>query len=94
MKQNEQESFVDVKFFLGLLLLIYGVILSINGLYYLFENVFKIWKNIDLLYGVFLFVVGAIFYWKSSKPKKWTKAFAHAGIESIEKKMKYSLRDS
>ncbi|MCP8309916.1 MAG: hypothetical protein L6M37_05715 [Candidatus Methylarchaceae archaeon HK02M1] len=89
MKENETKSFVDIKFFLGLILLIYGLILTINGLFFYFTNVFEFSQDIDLFYGLFLFVIGSVFYRKSSKPERWKRALAHSGMENVEKRMKW-----
>jgi hypothetical protein len=74
MKDNGKNSFVDIKFFLGLLLAIYGAILVINGLYSQLTDGLEIFTNIDLLYGAFLVSLGIIFYRTSSKPKEWNRA--------------------
>jgi sulfite exporter TauE/SafE len=92
MNKAEKNSFVDIKFFLGVLLIIYGLILFTNGLYYQFTNTLTLSANIDFLYGIFLSVLGAIFYRASSKPAEWTRAFGHSGIERIEKRLKWPKR--
>jgi hypothetical protein len=89
VNEKEPGNFVDIRFFLGLLLFIYGLILSINGLYYQSARVFEFSKNINLLYGPFLLMIGCILYWRSSKPGRWRAALGHSGIETIEKRMKW-----
>ncbi len=92
-KKPLKTAFVDLKFFLGLIFTIYGVLLLITGAYYAFNPVSGIDSSIDIYWGLFMFVVGAINYHESTKPSSWNKAFAVSGIERIEKRLKSTLEE-
>lgn len=92
-KKQSKTTFVDLKFFLGLIFAIYGVVLLITGAYYALNPVSGIDSNIDIYWGLFMFVVGVINYYKSNKPSSWNKAFAVSGIEHIEKRLKSTLEE-
>lgn len=81
-------TFVDLKFFLGLLFIIYGVILAITGLYYTLNPMIGVDATIDIYWGLVMLIIGAINYYQSDKPKNWNKAFAISGITKIEKRLK------
>jgi uncharacterized membrane protein HdeD (DUF308 family) len=93
-KKQEKTSFMDLKFFLGLILSIYGVILMITGVYYVFNPISGIDSNIDIYWGLLMLALGVITYQKSSKPSDWNKAFAISGIENIEKRLKTTLEEA
>jgi hypothetical protein len=87
-KKQSKTTFVDLKFFLGLLFIIYGILLVGTGIYYALNPVVGIDSNIDIYWGLFMLAIGAINYYKSDKPSNWNKAFAISGIERIEKRLK------
>ncbi len=92
-KKQSKTTFVDLKFFLGLIFTIYGVVLLITGAYYALSPVSGIDSSIDIYWGLFMFVVGVMNYHKSNKPSSWNKAFAVSGIEHIEKRLKSTLEE-
>jgi uncharacterized membrane protein HdeD (DUF308 family) len=87
-KRQREDTFMDLKFFLGLIFSIYGVILLITGIYYTSNPVAGLDTNINIYWGVFMLAFGVFNYYRSSKPKSWNKAFAVSGIENIEKRLK------
>lgn len=84
---------MDLKFFLGLLLSIYGVLLLITGVYYVFNPLSGVDSTIDVYWGLFMLAIGIISYHKSDKPRSWNRAFAISGIEQIEKRLKKGFED-
>ncbi len=94
MAKKQSKTMVDLKFFLGLMFLIYGVILLVTGVYYVLNPVTGIESSIDIYWGLLMFVVGAISYYKSDKPSSWNKAFATSGIEHIEKRLKTIIEET
>jgi uncharacterized membrane protein HdeD (DUF308 family) len=93
-KRQGKTAFMDLKFFLGLMFLIYGAILLLTGIYYVFSPVSGVDSNIDVYWGLLMLVVGVINYQKSDKPSSWNKAFAISGIEHIEKRLKTTLEEA
>jgi uncharacterized membrane protein HdeD (DUF308 family) len=87
-KRQGEDTFMDLKFFLGLIFSIYGFILIIAGIYYVSNPITGLDTNINIYWGLFMLVFGAFNYYRSSKPKSWNKAFAISGIERIEKRLK------
>jgi uncharacterized membrane protein HdeD (DUF308 family) len=87
-KRQREDTFMDLKFFLGLIFSIYGLILIITGIYYAYHPVTGLDTNINIYWGLFMLAFGAFNYYRSSKPKNWSKAFAISGIENIEKRLK------
>jgi hypothetical protein len=85
---SRESTFMDLKFFLGLIFLIYGIILIVTGVYFVLIPVSGVDPRVDIYWGLFMFAVGLISYYKSSKPAHWNKAFAIAGIENTEKRLK------
>jgi uncharacterized membrane protein HdeD (DUF308 family) len=79
---------MDLKFFLGLIFSIYGLILLIAGIYYASNPISGADTNINIYWGIFMTAFGAASYYRSDKPKSWNKAFAISGIENIEKRLK------
>jgi uncharacterized membrane protein HdeD (DUF308 family) len=93
-KRQGKDAFMDLKFFLGLILSIYGATLLITGVYYVFNPISGIDSNIDVYWGLLMLLVGAISYHKSDKPSSWNRAFAISGIERIEKRLKTKLEEA
>jgi uncharacterized membrane protein HdeD (DUF308 family) len=87
-KRQREDTFMDLKFFLGLIFSIYGFILIITGIYYAFDPIAGLDTNINIYWGLFMLAFGAFNYYRSSKPKSWNRAFAISGIEHIEKRLK------
>jgi uncharacterized membrane protein HdeD (DUF308 family) len=87
-KRQREDTFMDLKFFLGLIFSIYGFILIITGIYYASSPVTGLDTNINIYWGLFMLAFGVFNYYRSSKPKSWNRAFAIAGIEHIEKRLK------
>jgi uncharacterized membrane protein HdeD (DUF308 family) len=87
-KSQREDTFMDLKFFLGLIFSIYGAILIITGVYYVSNPITGLDANINIYWGLFMLAFGVINYYRSSKPKSWNKAFATSGIEHIEKRLK------
>jgi hypothetical protein len=85
---NRGATFVDLKFFIGVIFLIYGILLVATGVYFALNPVSGMDPRIDIYWGLFMFVIGVISYYKSSKPAHWNRAFAIAGIENTEKRLK------
>ena len=71
----QKKGFMDIRFFLGLLLGIYGVILTIFGLLRpeLATFVKGIDFNLNLWWGLLFLVVGILFFIFSKKPSEWAK---------------------
>jgi hypothetical protein len=92
--KQKKAAFVDLKFFLGLILSIYGVLISITGAYYVLNPISGIDSTVDVYWGLFMFAIGVITYLKSDKPSSWNKAFAISGIEHIEKRLKSTLEEA
>ena len=86
--RGEKPVFVDLRFFLGLIFLIYGSILIFTGVYYSLNFRLETDPRIDIYWGVLMFAVGVVNYYVSDKPKNWNKAFAIADIEKIERRLK------
>jgi uncharacterized membrane protein HdeD (DUF308 family) len=93
-KRQEEDTFMDLKFFLGLIFSIYGSILIIAGIYYFSNPIAGLDTNINIYWGVFMLIFGVINYHRSNKPKSWNKAFAISGIEHIEKRLKYVVEEA
>jgi uncharacterized membrane protein HdeD (DUF308 family) len=87
-KKQRDNTFMDLKFFLGLIFSIYGLILIITGIYYVSNPVTGLDTNINIYWGLFMLAFGAFNYIRSSKPKSWNKAFGISGIEHIERRLK------
>ena len=92
-QKQSKTAFVDLKFFLGLIFSVYGAILLFTGAYYILNPISGISSNIDIYWGILMFVIGVISYYKSSKPSSWNKAFAISGIEHIEERLKVRKRN-
>lgn len=90
---NRGATFVDLRFFIGLIFLIYGAILIATGVYFVLNPVSGIDPRVDIYWGLFMFAVGLISYYKSSKPAHGNKAFAISGIENTEKRLKIILEE-
>ena len=93
-KKQRKVTFMDLKFFLGLIFSIYGFILIIAGIYYLSSPVSGVDTNIDMYWGVVMLAFGAVTYYQSDKPKSWNKAFAISGMENIEKRLKSAIEEA
>lgn len=93
-KNNEENTFMDLKFFLGLIFSIYGFVLIITGSYYFFNPISGLDTNINIYWGALMTSFGAFNYYRSSKPKSWNKAFAISGIENIEKRLKNIVEEA
>ena len=94
MSDTESDSsariFVDVRFFLGLLFIIYGAILVATSLYYsLYASMNGL--TVEAFWGALMLGVGVLAYVKSDKPRDWEKAFAGIGMEKMEKRLKAKL---
>jgi hypothetical protein len=87
-KNQSKTTFVDLKFFLGLLFSIYGILIVGTGFYFTLNPILGIDASIDIYWGLVMLTVGLISYYKSDKPSSWNKAFAVSGIERIEKRLK------
>jgi uncharacterized membrane protein len=86
-------TLVDLKFFLGLLFMIYGILLVGTGIYYTINPVLGVESSIDLYWGLLMLAIGVANYYKSDKPSNWNKAFAISGIDRIEKRLKGILEE-
>jgi hypothetical protein len=93
-KKQSKTTFVDLKFFLGLMFSIYGILLAGTGIYYALNPVLGVYSSIDIYWGLLMLAIGIITYYKSDKPSNWNKAFATSGIERIEKRMKEILDET
>ncbi|MEJ2240530.1 MAG: hypothetical protein P8Y18_00075 [Candidatus Bathyarchaeota archaeon] len=93
-KNQSKTTFVDLKFFLGLLFMIYGLLLAGTGFYYTVNPISGIDSSIDVYWGLLMLTIGAINYYKSDKPSNWNKAFAISGINQIEKRLKGILEET
>ena len=93
-KKQSKTTFVDLKFFLGLLFIIYGILLAGTGFYYTLNPILDIDSSIDIYWGLLMLAIGAINYYKSEKPSNWNKAFAISGINQIEKRLKGILEEA
>ena len=86
--KQSKTTFVDLKFFLGLMFSIYGILLVGTGFYYTLNPISGIDSSIDIYWGLVMLVIGIISYIKSDKPSSWNKAFVVSGIERVEKRLK------
>jgi hypothetical protein len=93
-KKQSKTTFVDLKFFLGLMFSIYGTLLAGTGIYYALNPILGVDSSIDIYWGLLMSAIGIISYYKSNKPNNWNKAFAISGIEQIEKRMKETLKEA
>jgi hypothetical protein len=93
-KKQSKTTFVDLKFFLGLMFLIYGALLAGTGVFYAFNPILGVDSSIDIYWGLLMLAIGIITYYKSDKPTNWNKAFAVSGIERIEKRMKEIVEEA
>jgi hypothetical protein len=64
MYEHEQ---IPIWFFAGVLLLIYGVVITAEGVYYLFvphanQNLALQWLHADLWWGLFLIALGGFYF--------------------------------
>jgi uncharacterized membrane protein HdeD (DUF308 family) len=87
-EKQKKNTFMDLKFFLGLIFSIYGSILLITGIYYMFNPLTGLDTNINIYWGLLMLSFGVVNYYRSNKPRSWNKAFAVSGIENIEKRLK------
>jgi uncharacterized membrane protein len=93
-KKQSKTTFVDLKFFLGLLFIIYGILLVGTGIHYTLNPVLGVESSIDIYWGLFMLAIGIVNYYKSDKPSNWNKAFAISGIDRIEKRLKGILDEA
>ena len=93
-KKQSKTTFVDLKFFLGLLFSIYGTLLAGTGIYYALDPILGVDPSIDIYWGLFMLAIGIITYFKSDKPSNWNRAFAVSGIERIENRMKEIVEEA
>ena len=93
-KKQSKTTFVDLKFFLGLMFSIYGTLLAGTGIYYALNPVLGVDSSIDIYWGLFMLAIGIVNYYKSDKPSNWNKAFAISGIDRIEKRLKGILDEA
>ena len=68
----EKPGFMDIKFFVGLVLIICGTILVLAGLFYPTISI-KEKINVNLIWGLIVLGVGLAFYLPSKKPSQWSK---------------------
>lgn len=87
-KKQSKTTFVDLKYFIGLLFSIYGTLLAVTGIYYTIYPLSNVDASIEIYWGLIMLAIGIISYYKSTKPSDWNKAFAVSGIERIEKRLK------
>jgi hypothetical protein len=92
--KQSKTTFVDLKFFLGLMFSIYGTLLAATGVFYALNPILSVDSNIDIYWGLLMLAIGIITYYKSDKPSNWNKAFAVSGIERIEKRMKEIVEET
>ena len=69
----EKKGFMDIRYFIGLIFLIYGAILFVLGLVKPDYSVISGGLNLNLWWGLLMFFFGLAFYLFSKKPKEWTK---------------------
>jgi hypothetical protein len=93
-KKQSKTTFVDLKFFLGLLFIIYGILLAGTGIYYSLNPISGIDSSIDVYWGLLMLAIGTVNYYKSDKPSNWNRAFAVSGIDRIEKRLKGILDEA
>jgi hypothetical protein len=93
-KKQSKTTFVDLKFFLGLMFSIYGTLLAGTGIYYALDPILGVDSSIDIYWGLIMLAIGMITYFKSDKPSNWNRAFAVSGIERIEKRMKEIVEEA
>ena len=93
-EKQKKDTFMDLKFFLGLIFSIYGCILLITGIYYMSAPIAGLDTNINIYWGLLMLSFGGVNYYRSSKPGNWNKAFAVSGIENIEKRLKGAFEEA
>ncbi|MCD6310791.1 MAG: hypothetical protein J7M18_08740 [Candidatus Eremiobacteraeota bacterium] len=71
----QKKGFMDIRYFLGMILGIYGIILVIYGLLRpeLATYIKGINFNLNLWWGLVFLVLGIIFFVFSKKPRDWAK---------------------
>lgn len=67
---SSTEGYFDIRYFIGLILLIYGVLLFLYGILAPLDSI-RQGINLNFWWGLVLLFVGAIFYFPSQKPKAY-----------------------
>ncbi len=73
--ENKKEVMLDIWFFVGLILIIYGLILTIIGVYFIFkpyEKTVLYEYNPDLWWGLIMVSAGIILYIISLRSRRLT----------------------
>ncbi|MCL5774215.1 MAG: hypothetical protein M1536_07550 [Firmicutes bacterium] len=69
----ETKGFMDIRFFIGLILTVYGIILTIYGTLTNTPPPVDIGINLNLCWGIVILIVGLLFFIPSKKPHQWGK---------------------
>lgn len=69
----ETKGFMDIRFFIGLILIIYGAILTIYGFLPHTPPSVDIGINLNFWWGLVILIVGILFFIPSKKPHQWSK---------------------
>lgn len=69
----EKKGFMDIRFFIGLIFIIYGVLLAAYGLLHPELAQKSLGLNLNLWWGLFMLVIGLAFFIPSKKPSQWAK---------------------
>lgn len=69
----ESKGFMDIRFFIGLILIVYGVILSLYGLLKPGLASVSLNINLNLWWGLVILIIGLAFFIPSQKPSQWSK---------------------
>ena len=69
----EKKGFMDIRYFIGLILIIYGALLTVYGLFTPQLAQISLGFNLNLWWGLIILLVGLAFLIPSKKPGQWTK---------------------
>ncbi len=70
---THKPGFMDIRYFIGLILAFYGFVLTVYGLIRPELREISLGLNVNLWWGLFMFGIGLIFYAISRKPREWLR---------------------
>jgi membrane-bound ClpP family serine protease len=69
----ETKGFMDIRFFIGLILIIYGAVLIVYGLLQPGLAAISLNINLNFWWGLVILIIGLAFFIPSKKPSQWGK---------------------